>query len=410
MCTHSPTTGEELRPETSDACPFPSPPGEFPPLRVVLILQQLQSPSSPASSVNPKFEAIDVSTTVCVTVRATLRPNPALTGRSFYRLPVSARVFRGGSSFFPPFKMYGETNLVAIVILSRGKCGLSGSVTCYVVGMAVADLLVVFSDVLLRWTVDLHFPPTFLYITPVCCLKMWLIFAVTVTSVWLTVAFTFDRFLAICYENLKAKYCTERTAAVVIGTVSVLSCLETTPWGIIYEPIKVVGSIPWGCALKQAFMASPVWSTFDMFHRILTPCVPFFLILLLNTLTVKRILVASRVRRLLRGCGNVENEKDPEMENRRRSIVLLFSISGSFLLLWVTQVVFYFYRRISKEYVYSAYDPRFITENASGMLQLLGSCTNTCIYTVTQSKFREELKNAVKYPLRRIRKLVTSGE
>ena len=125
---------------------------------------------------------------------------------------------------------------MAIVILSRGKCGLSKCVTRYLVGMAAADLLVVISDPLLSRTSGIYFYRSFLRITPVCRLRMWLVFASTATSVWLTVAFTVDRFVAICYEKLKTKYCTERTAAVVIGTVSVLACLETVPWGFIYEP------------------------------------------------------------------------------------------------------------------------------------------------------------------------------
>ncbi|XP_067836645.1 probable G-protein coupled receptor 139 [Heptranchias perlo] len=108
-------------------------------------------------------------------------------------------------------------NLVAIVILSRGKCGLSKCITRYLVGMAAADLLVVITDVLMWRIVEIYFPVSFLTITPVCRLILNLSFAVTAASVWFTVVFTFDRFVAICCQKLKTKYCTEKTAAVVIG-------------------------------------------------------------------------------------------------------------------------------------------------------------------------------------------------
>ncbi|XP_062895272.1 probable G-protein coupled receptor 139 [Mobula hypostoma] len=264
--------------------------------------------------------------------------------------------------------------------------------------MAAADLLVVISNPLLKWTAEIYFPRSFLFITAVCRLVTWLMFASTATSVWMTVAFTVDRFVAICYEKLKTKYCTERTAAAVIGTVSVLACLETVPWAFLYGAGKIIDGVSWYCVLTPSFTNSPSWAAFEIFHRIFYPGVPFILMLLFNILTVRRILAASRARRGLRGQKSGENDKDREMENRRKSIVLLFSITGSFILLWGTTVVFSIYRRIANSYVLSVTNPRSITYQASTMLQVLSSCTNTCIYVLTQTKFREELKNAVKYP------------
>ncbi|XP_067875331.1 probable G-protein coupled receptor 139 [Heterodontus francisci] len=312
--------------------------------------------------------------------------------------------------YYPILAAVGvPVNLVAIVILSRGKCGLSKCITLYLVGMAVADLLVVITDPILRWTLPIYFPDTFLNITPVSSLIITLKFVATVVSVWLTVAFTFDRFVAICCEKLKTKYCTEKTAAVVLGTVSVLGCFESLPWYFQYEPAYIIDNVPWGCVVKLSFYTSPTWAVFELFHYILTPCAPFFLILLLNVLTVRRILVSSRVRRGLQGRSKGENHKDPEMESRRKSIILLFSISGIFLLLWVIRLVYSIYARITDTWQYSSYtDPHFITDHTSLMLQVLSSCTNTCIYAVTQTRFREELKSAVKYPFNLIVNLIKS--
>ncbi|XP_067878426.1 probable G-protein coupled receptor 139 [Heterodontus francisci] len=291
-------------------------------------------------------------------------------------------------------------NLVAIVILSRGKCGLSKCITIYLVGMAVSDLLVVITDPILSWIVAIYFPYSFLRITPVCSLIQVLLSASTDVSVWLTVTFTFDRFVAICCEKLKAKYCSEKTAAVVVGTVSVLGCLESLPWYFTKEQRYIIDNVPMGCHYKLSFYTSIIWGAFELFDRILTPCVPFFLILLLNVLTVRRISFSSKVRRGFRRHSNAENRKDPEMENRKKSIILLFSISGSFILLWVTRVVYSIYLRLADIRYYSSYtDPLFITSQTSKILQVLSSCTNTCIYIVTQTKFRQELKKAVKYPL-----------
>ncbi|XP_078251928.1 putative G-protein coupled receptor 139 [Rhinoraja longicauda] len=307
--------------------------------------------------------------------------------------------------FLLPFTV----NLLAIVILCRGKCGLSKCITRYLVAMAASDLLVGITDPFLRQTILFLFPYSFLNITPVCTTVEFLVFATTAVSVWLTVAFTFDRFVAICCEKLKIKYCTERTAAAVIGAVIVLGCLENIPRCFTLEPGYEFDNLPWLCYTKPTYYTSSAWTTYAVTHRVLTPCLPFFLILLLNVLTVRRIVAASRVRRGLRGRSNGENDKDPEMENRRKSIVLLFSITGTFIMLWATQAVFYIFAGFAK--IGDDGSPTgyyYITIAASGFLQLLSTCTNTCIYVATQSKFRQELMNAVKFPLRVIRALVHS--
>uniref|UniRef100_UPI00398ED28F probable G-protein coupled receptor 139 n=1 Tax=Pristiophorus japonicus TaxID=55135 RepID=UPI00398ED28F len=300
-------------------------------------------------------------------------------------------------------------NLVAIVILSRGRCGLSRCITRYLVSMAVTDLLVIITAVILNRISGIYFPGSFLSITPVCSASIALTYAARVSSVWLTVAFTFDRCVAICGQKLKTKYCTKETAAVVIGTVGALSCLTNVPWYFIHEPIYITDNVPWYCRLKDIRYTSPVWTAFDWFDHLVTPCLPFLLILLLNALTVSHILAAGTVRRRLRARGNGESQSDPEMASRRKSIVLLFAISGSFILLWMTYVVQFLYERITNDYKVNGFtDPKFIFIESANMLQLLSCCTNTFIYAATQSKFREQLKNMVQYPLKIIGKLFTS--
>ncbi|XP_078269218.1 putative G-protein coupled receptor 139, partial [Rhinoraja longicauda] len=290
-------------------------------------------------------------------------------------------------------------NLMAIAILSRGRCGLSRCITKYLVSMAVMDLLVIITAVLLNRIPAIYFPGNFLYITPVCSLSVVLIHAFSTASVWLTVAFTFDRFVAICCQKLKTKYCTEKTAVVVVGTMYALGTLKSVPWYFIHEPMFVINEVPWYCRVKEIRFTSPFWRAYDWFDRILTPCAPFLLILLLNVLTVRSILAASKARSRLRAQSNGEKLSDPEMENRRKSIVLLFAISGSFILLWMTYVVQFCYQRITNSVPNGFSDPKFILQESANMLQLLNSCTNTFIYAVTQSSFRKELKDAVKYLL-----------
>ncbi|XP_048380808.1 probable G-protein coupled receptor 139 [Stegostoma tigrinum] len=289
-------------------------------------------------------------------------------------------------------------NLLAIVILSRGRCGLSKCITCYLLAIAVYDCLVIIISVILNRIGRIYFAYSVLSTTPVCSIIAVLVYSTRDGSVWLTVAFTIDRFVAICCQKLKARYCTEKTVSLVIGTVCILSCIKNVPLYFIYKPLYTIRGVPWFCNIKSTYYTSPVWQAYDMLDPILIPIFPFVLIFLLNALTIKHILVANRSRQRLRG---IENHQDPEIMNRKRSIVLLFAISLSFILLWATQVGRFLYVRVRGAGYFNSQnfkDPQYILSETTNMLQLLSSCNNVFIYVMSQNKFRQDVKVVMKYP------------
>ncbi|XP_078278527.1 putative G-protein coupled receptor 139 [Rhinoraja longicauda] len=299
-----------------------------------------------------------------------------------------------------------EANSVTIYILSRGKCGLSNCVTYYLVAMASADLLVVILDLIMR-----HIPIvyeeqfTFLESIPVCNIHAVLLYAATDCSVWFTVTFTFDRFVAICCQKFKSKYCTKESAASVIATVTVLSCLKNVFWYFMLTGVYMLDNLPWFCWGRNGVVSSPAWGAIEFLHYLITPVSAFVVILLLNILSVRRILVASRARKRLRAQGNVNSSGDPEMESRRKSIIVLLFISGNFILLWAAFVVFSIWIRIYCLWANSEFPPYSVQE-LGFMLQLLSCCTNTGLYAVTQTKFRQQLKDMVRRPINFLTKCI----
>ncbi|XP_059805705.1 probable G-protein coupled receptor 139 [Hypanus sabinus] len=288
--------------------------------------------------------------------------------------------------------------MLTIVVLSRGQCGLSSNVSRYLVAMAAADIMVVVLDVVLTqipMTYSEHF--TSLSGVHVCNIHAVLLYAATDSSVWFTVAFTFDRFVSICCQKLRTKYCTERTAAVVLGTVILLSCLKNVFWYFMLGGEYRFGYFPWFCKERVGVLHSVVWAAIEFLHYLLTPGFPFCIILLLNVLTTRRVLVASRARRRLRESSTGENSRDPEMESRRKSLVLLLVISGNFILLWGIYMMYAIWGRLYDLEYHSSYPPNTL-QKLGIMLQLLSCCTNTALYAVTQTKFREQLKETAKVP------------
>ncbi|XP_051894926.1 probable G-protein coupled receptor 139 [Pristis pectinata] len=255
--------------------------------------------------------------------------------------------------------------------------------------MAAADLMGVVVGVILEQINFIYLFADLLLMTPVCIVMIFLRIVISDCSVWFTIAFTCDRYIAICCQKLRKRYCTERTANVAMVTVGVLSCVRAIPYCFAVEP--------WGCAGKAEYFTSPVWKAFALLDAIATPLLPICLMVLFNTLTVKHIIAANKVRQGLR--NNSENQKDPEVENRRKSMILLFTLSANFIILWSPNVVHSMNWQV-ENYSYSDRyfsTPVYILQQCGYMLEFLSTCTNTCIYGLTQRKFRKELKDGVKY-------------
>ncbi|XP_059499822.1 probable G-protein coupled receptor 139 [Stegostoma tigrinum] len=308
--------------------------------------------------------------------------------------------------YYPVLAAFGvPVNVIAITILVWGKCGLSKCVTNYLVAMAAADLLVIIFDLILR-QIPIAYRAEFLFLhyVPLCNIHAVILYAATDCSVWFTVMFTFDRFVAICCQKLKSRHCTKKTACVVLGTVMVLSCLKNIFWYFMYYHQYWLFNDPWFCKVPQNVITSIAWTIVELMHYIITPLFPFILILLLNTLTVRNILVANRARRRLRGPTTGDSPIDPEMGSRKKSMIMLFIISGNFIVLWVMFIAY----SILKRFDWLGYPvplPTFVRE-IGFMLQLLSCCTNTFIYAVTQRKFREELKNGIMCPFTNLVKVI----
>ncbi|XP_043541983.1 probable G-protein coupled receptor 139 [Chiloscyllium plagiosum] len=297
------------------------------------------------------------------------------------------------------------------MVLSQGKCGVTKGISIYLMSMAMADLLAVLFCVIIDVLCYEYFPFSFLFYRAVCSANAILGYAAIDCSVWLTITFTFDRFVAICCHNLKARYCSEKTAAAVVSTVCLVNILRNIPFYFKYQPYGTWGGVPWGCDIRPEFFILPGWVAFFWLHHRLNPLIPYLLILLFNALTVRHIVLANRARRGLRAPSNRHQRGDAEMVNRRKSIILLFVVLGSFILLWMTKVSVFLLMEITNNHFYPSYDhPDMIADISGTMLFYLSSCTNTTLYALTQSKFREELKRTLKYPFTLIRECIPTSK
>ncbi|XP_055521376.1 probable G-protein coupled receptor 139, partial [Leucoraja erinacea] len=280
-----------------------------------------------------------------------------------------------------------STNVLTAEILYQGKCGLSKGTTRYMVAMAISNLLVLIVHVYIRKIYMYYTPMSFLFLTEICPSNIYLRVVTLVYSVWLTMSFTVDRFVSICCPKLILAYCTDRTAVTVIVSLCALSCLKYTPFNFMHPPRLTVDSVKRGCRPKRAYFISGCWLFFSWMCSISLPYLPFLLILLFNELTVRKIIAANRVRRRLKALDG----KDTEAVNRRKSIVLLLTVSGAFILLWTAVAVTFICTRVTMNFAGGDHtSPSYIANDVGVLLMHISSCANTCIYGTTQRKFRLE--------------------
>ncbi|XP_059495596.1 probable G-protein coupled receptor 139 [Stegostoma tigrinum] len=294
-----------------------------------------------------------------------------------------------------------QVNLMTVLILSRGNCRLSHGISCYMKAMATANLMVLVFTVLVSQIIRNHFPGSPLNYTPICQLNIFLQGLSLHLTVWFTITFTFDRFVAICCHKLKARYCTERMANVVITTVTVVNIMINIPLPFRYEAAYVANSVQWGCHAITNYHTSPGWAAHRWVTNISNSFVPIPLLLLMKSLTTRHILMASRARRALKSSSSASAVKmgsDPELKSRKTSIVLLFTISGCFVMLSAPITVIDVCIGVTQTVAVQDSNSLYLAFRVTFLMMCFSSCTNTCIYALTQRRFREEMKNLAKSP------------
>ncbi|XP_059818833.1 vasopressin V2 receptor-like [Hypanus sabinus] len=309
---------------------------------------------------------------------------------------------------YPVLAVFGlPANLLTIIILSRGKCGLSKCISAYMTMMAVSDLSVILINVLVYEILIFRLSSSFLHYTEVLKATIYVLAVTLELSRWYTVAFTCDRYVAICCQKFKTKYCRVKTARILSAVLLAGLCLENIPLLFAFQPQRIIGNISWGIRPKLDIFNSPNLVALIRFKTFQNLCA-FGLILLFNGMTARHILVTSKSRRGFR-THKSKIERDPEMENRKKSIILLFCVSGSFMLFWLSSAVTDIIASITMYFDRDYNSARYIAAQAGALLTNMSSCTNTCIYAATQTNFRAELKTLILSPWTLIRELIKTN-
>ncbi len=283
-----------------------------------------------------------------------------------------------------------SANTITFLIIWRRNCMLSKSSTFYLMAISVADNLVLIFIVVLELSVKYHQQEPFWSYEPWCNLRDIFNYGAYNASTWLVVVFTVERFIAIHTWKMKTKICTPRCAAWTITSVLLLSHLFAIPY--YWSNASVYENNQTRCVYKPEapshFIHTLVW-----FQTLQTYIFPFLIILTLNWLTLRLISLSNRVH-ITADLTSRVNKVMPLLRSRKRkSVVLLVTVSMSFVLLSITRAITQIILRTTYMYTLDRNDYNLqinIAADIGTMLSLSNAAANMYLYVCTQTKFRQE--------------------
>jgi len=295
--------------------------------------------------------------------------------------------------FFP-----GVIGNVLTMIVIRRPAFRNTTIGVYLLLTAVADIVVLLSGLLLDWLEAAEIPLKHLNVWS-CRVVKFTLFTAGDVSIWLIVAFTTDRFVAVCFPLSKRFVCVPRRAAIASAIITFLAVSKNAHefWTRDIQYIELTG-----VGRKQVCTIPSQFENFQnrvrpwlVFTFILT--LPFVLILIFNCLIVRSLVLAQRMRaQHASGATSTSDATDggqASASSYRQTTVMCLSASFAFLVCILPSIVLligrdYWGGRKAPPATRTAY--RYAKLN--NMLFYANHATNFILYCMTGSKFRDELK------------------
>ena len=207
-------------------------------------------------------------------------------------------------------------------------------------------------------------------------------------SIWLLVAFTFDRFVAVCFPLSKRRVCQWKRAVVAAATIVFLALVKNFHefWtrGPEYRKNGELRRIC-GSQKQYEFFLDYVrpWLAFA-----LVMAAPFALILFFNCMIVHSLIKSQRLRN--KTAPSVTGSKPPASTSGfRHTTFMCLGISIAFLICIAPSIVLLIGKPYWKYRTNVAYN---VAKAISNFLGFLNHCINFVLYCVTGQRFRQELR------------------
>ena len=294
-------------------------------------------------------------------------------------------------------------NIFSFIILAKNM--LKVSTYSYLAVLAIMDMLVLYIGLLRMWvgqfTVDIQDTANWL-----CKGVNFLGYVSSDSSVWLIIAVTIERFIAVCFPLKAPRMCNTKRARMVILLVIVAICVVNAHiiWTVELRYIHNNGSYITQCDASEdhKFLVKSVWPWVD---AAIYSFVPFVIITILNVLIIRQVIGARQQRNQLQQLtvmskinGIVyKTQAKRHCEGSKKLTCMLLAVSFTFLLttlpMNLLQIVSAF---LGPKDGSEDYDMRYakytLARTVVELLMYINHTINFFLYCATGRKFRRQFK------------------
>ena len=280
--------------------------------------------------------------------------------------------------------------ILTVIVLSRKN--MSTSTNCYLMGLAIADLLflVLFASVLGTGRISSSHPGYYASNIYMSYASIFLnIFLLT--SIWLTVMLATERYIAICRPFLATRMCTVLRARIIIVLIFLIAFLCRMPnfWEYkfvsVYNPLTnktVVYMDQTELAYNVKYNIIYPW----LIDGLLASILPFILLLILNARLIWEVRKSTQyIQQNLTTAGSARHIQSEELQ----ITIMLISV---IIVFFICQAPYVIYTAITSINSFSPSPDIMLFRHVTMLLLTLKSAINFIIYCWFSEKFYTTLK------------------
>ena len=318
--------------------------------------------------------------------------------------------------FSPLFLIVGlGGNLLSIAVLSRKRLRYT-TTSVYLRLLAVVDTSVLIVFVLHRLVYYYLLINFKLSNNLACKIYSWLSTSVTALSIWLLSLIAIDRLILVKYPVWAKSHCTQRSAVVAVGILSVALFIINSHYLALYSRIEVfsysnltnatvvVNVVCGPSSVKFKFFYNKVWPVF-MF--LLYSIVPLICLATCNVILIKELKKRS-LQKQARRSRDVSIEQ--EQRNLRSVTKMLVVVCIFFIIISVPTCI----HLIIESYLFDGARPRdrakrLLTWSIVTLILHSNNTVNFFLYCLSGSVFRKDLAEMFAYLKVSIQRVIHRG-
>ncbi|XP_060594671.1 FMRFamide peptide receptor frpr-18-like [Ruditapes philippinarum] len=281
-------------------------------------------------------------------------------------------------------------NIISIRVLTHRS--MVSSTNCYLTALSIFDLLYL----ILSFTLSLkHYE----HVNVQDVYHYWYYYGKTLTdicsnvSVCLTVTFSLERLIAVCYPMKGRALCTPQRARIITAVVVILTIACTTPEFFEARLVEVIemNETKYEFEETEMFLSEAYQVGYYNFLVFTFTVLPLVLLSTFNGILVKAVVSATRIRKQMT-YTSMKQDRSRRQKEQNRITIMLIGVVIVFLICQFPNAALISYHiylnKTSTKLTPTGRNYLLIAGNIVNILVLINSSINFILYSVMSTKFR----------------------